>query len=183
MDDAVYSRFLIAPTRPSPDERQRWLGGRAIAAGALGGFSGFFAEAFRHHDFLLGRRNAQRFLGEHFLVPANNPIVASWTGDPALARFLRERDGVLHAPVIPLVGQCDPLQREDCLPAWPKGAMDPASLMPAISKRLDALYAVATDKWNDKLLTWLAYHTYARRKLLAIASRRLVDALRKHDLW
>ncbi len=48
---------------------------------------------------------------------------------------------------------------------------------------MDALYAVATDKWKDKLLTWLAWHTYARRKLLALASRRLVDALRKHDLW
>jgi hypothetical protein len=183
MDDAVYSRFLIAPTRPSPDERERWLGARAIAAGALGGFSGFFAEAYRHHDFLLGRRNAQRFLGEHFLVPANNPIVAAWTGDPALARFLRMRDGVPHAPVIPLVEECDPSRREDRLPPWPTGAFDPASLMPQVSKRLDRLYAVATDKWKDKLLTWLAYHTYARRKLLAIASRRLVDALRKHDLW
>jgi hypothetical protein len=182
MDDAVYSRFLIAPTRPSMDGGERWLGGRAIAAGALGGFSGFFAEAYRHHDFLLGRRNAQRFLGEHFLVPANNPIVASWTGDPAMAGFLRMRDGVLHAPVIPLIEHCDPALREDCLPEWPKRALDPESLMPLVKKRLDALYAVATDKWNDKLLTWLAWHTYARRKLLALASRRLLDALRKHDL-
>lgn len=182
LDDAVYSRFLIAPVRRSPDRTERWLGGRAIAAGALGGFSGFFAEAYRHHDFLLGRRNAQRFLGEHFLVPANNPIVASWTGDPALAGFLREYDGVLHAPVIPLVDNCDPMRREDRLPDWPKGALDPETLMPAVKKRLDALYAVATDKWKDKLLTWLAWHTYARRKLLAIASRRLADGLRKHDL-
>ncbi|MGF6712411.1 hypothetical protein QFZ41_003375 [Luteibacter sp. W1I16] len=183
MDDAVYSRFLIAPTRSSADGSVRWLGGRAVAAGALGGFSGFFAEAYRRHDFLLGRRNAQRFLAEHFLVPANNPIVASWTGDPAMAGYLRTRDGVLHAPVIPLIGECDPARREDCLPEWPKGAFDPASLMPAISKRMDALYAVATDKWKDKLLTWLAWRTYARRKLLALASRRLVDVLRKHDLW
>ena len=183
MDDAVYSRFLIAPTRPAANGHDRWLGGRALAAGALGGFSGFFAEAYRRHDFLLGRRNAQRFLSEHFLVPATNPIVATWAGDPALACYLRERDGVLHAPVVPLVGLCDSGQREDRLPDWPKGALDPLTLMPAIRKRLDALYGVATDKWKDKLLTWLAWHTYARRKLIDFASRRLVNALRKHDLW
>lgn len=183
MDDAVYSRFLIAPTRPAASGTERWLGGRALAAGALGGFSGFFAQAYRHHDFLLGRRNAQRFLAEHFLVPANNPIVAEWAADPALAGYLRERDGVVHAPVIPLVGPCHPGTREDGLPDWPKGAFDPLTLMPAIRKRLDALYGVATDKWKDKLLTWLAWHTYARRKLLDFTSRRLVDALRKHDLW
>ncbi|WP_448101783.1 patatin-like phospholipase family protein [Luteibacter jiangsuensis] len=183
MDDAVYSRFLIAPTRPAASGTERWLGGRALAAGALGGFSGFFAQAYRHHDFLLGRRNAQRFLAEHFLVPANNPIVADWAADPALVGYLRERDGVLHAPVIPLVGPCHPGTREDGLPDWPKGAFDPLTLMPAIRKRLDALYGVATDKWKDKLLTWLAWHTYARRKLLDFTSRRLVDALRKHDLW
>ena len=183
MDDAVYSRFLIAPTRPSMDGSERWLGGRALAAGALGGFSGFFAQAYRRHDFLLGRRNAQRFLAEHFLVPANNPIVATWAADPAMAHYLRVRDGVPHAPVIPLVAECHPEQREDTLPSWPKGAFDPASLLPPIKRRLDALYRVATDKWNDKLLTWLAWHTYARRKLLAFASRRLVEALRKHDLW
>jgi len=183
MDDAVYSRFLIAPTRSSADGKERWLGGRAIAAGALGGFSGFLTEAYRRHDFLLGRRNAQRFLSEHFLVPANNPIVAAWAGDPALASFLRTRDGEVHAPVIPLVSGCGSDDREECLPAWPKHALDPATLMPDIRKRLNALYRVATAGWKDKILTWLAWHTYARRKILNVASRRLVDALRRHDLW
>ena len=116
-------------------------------------------------------------------MPANNPIVATWAADPAMAHYLRVRDGVPHAPVIPLVAECHPEQREGTLPSWPKGAFDPASLLPPIKRRLDALYRVATDKWNDKLLTWLAWHTYARRKLLAFASRRLVEALRKHDLW
>lgn len=183
MDDAVYSRFLIAPVRPSLDGDERWLGGRALAAGALGGFSGFFSETYRRHDYLLGRRNAQRFLSEHFLVPAGNPIVAAWAADPALARFLRVRDGQTHAPVIPLVDECDCDVREERLPAWPKGTLDPATLMPPIRERLDALYRVATDKWKDKLLTWLAWHTYARRKILDLMSRRLQEALRKHDLW
>ncbi|SEO55304.1 Patatin-like phospholipase [Luteibacter sp. UNC138MFCol5.1] len=183
MDDAVYSRFLIAPIRPAAEADTRWLGARAIAAGALGGFAGFLAQAYRRHDFLLGRRNAQRFLSEHFLVPASNPIVAAWAGDPALAHFLRQRDGETHAPVIPLVGDCACAAREECLPVWPRGALDPLTLMPDISKRLDALYRVATDKWKDKILTWLAWHTYARRKLLRFAATRLVDALRRHELW
>ena len=34
----------------------------AIACGSLGGFGGFLSKAFRHHDFMLGRRNCQKFL-------------------------------------------------------------------------------------------------------------------------
>lgn len=183
MDETVYSRFLIAPTRPSPRDGAPLVGGKAIASGALGGFSGFFSEAYRRHDFLLGRRNCQRFLSEHFLVPVTNPIVKAWAADPAMRCFLRERDGMLFAPVIPLIEACDPATRQDALPAWPKGAFDPESLRKPLRDRLQALYRVGTNKWKDKLLTWLAWRFYARGKLLDIASRRVDRALRDADLW
>lgn len=183
MDDTVYSRFLIAPTRPSPRDGSPRVGSRAIAAGALGGFSGFFSEAYRKHDFLLGRRNAQRFLSEHFLVPVTNPIVAAWATDPDMHCFLRERDGALYAPVIPLIEACDPAARQDPLPTWPKGAFDPASLQKPLRNRLQALYRAGTNKWKDKLLTWLAWRFYARGKLMDLARRRVERALRDADLW
>lgn len=182
MDDTVYSRFLIAPTRPSPRDGSPLVGGKAIASGALGGFSGFFSEAYRRHDFLLGRRNCQWFLSEHFLVPATNPIVSTWASDPAMRCFLRERDGVMFAPVIPLLEACNPGKRQDALPAWPKGAFDPESLRKPLRDRLQALYRVGTRQWKDKLLTWLAWRFYARGKLLDIASRRVDRALREADL-
>ncbi len=69
-----YSRFMIAPIRTYKGKRQDY----SIACGSLGGFGGFFNKNFREHDYMLGRRNCQRFLQEFFCVPAsaNNPIVS-----------------------------------------------------------------------------------------------------------
>lgn len=72
-----YTRFLIMPERyenvAGIDKKEKY----AIACGSLGGFGGFFSKEFRKHDYLLGRRNCQRFLQHHFTVPqeSNNPIL------------------------------------------------------------------------------------------------------------
>lgn len=180
LDTTVYSRFMIAPSRPAADGGARWIGGRALAAGALGGFSGFLAEAYRHHDFLLGRRNCQRFLAERLLVPASNPIFATWVANPALSGYLRTMDGELFAPVIPLVGGCQGLR--EALPAWPKGAFDVDSLMPLVEGRMQALYKGATATMGGRFATWLAWRFYVKRLLLGIVSRRLRSALSAFDL-
>ncbi|MFM9946761.1 MAG: patatin-like phospholipase family protein [Saprospiraceae bacterium] len=65
------NRFIIAPSRAVPGKPDI-EGSRAIACGALGGFSGFVDEAFREHDFFLGRKNCQRFLQRYFSVPKND---------------------------------------------------------------------------------------------------------------
>jgi len=180
LDATVYSRFMIAPSRPAPEPGPRWIGGRALAAGALGGFSGFLSEAYRHHDFLLGRRNCQRFLEERLLVPATNPIFASWVDDPAMAGYLREVDGERFAPVIPLVGGCGSLREP--VPAWPRGAFDVETIMPLAEGRMQALYVAATAGLRARLATWLAWRFYLRRKLLDLVSSRLRNALKAFDL-
>ncbi|MFD2181162.1 patatin [Rhodoplanes azumiensis] len=68
LDENVYSRFVIAPSR---NEKGSDL---AIACGALGGFGGFLHHSFRRHDYLLGRRNAQAFLRWTFGLPETNPL-------------------------------------------------------------------------------------------------------------
>jgi hypothetical protein len=70
LSDVVYSRFVIAPERGGATP--------AIASGVLGGFSGFLHRSFRHHDYLLGRRNAQAFLRWHFALPERNPLFATF---------------------------------------------------------------------------------------------------------
>ena len=72
-DDNDYSRFMIAPIRTKNGITQE----NSLACGALGGFSGFISKKFRIHDFLLGRRNCQRFIREFLCVPvsANNPVI------------------------------------------------------------------------------------------------------------
>ncbi len=113
----VYSRFLIAPVGPGP-RNQRTVGERAIASGALAGFSGFVDPSFLAYDFSLGRVNAHKFLAEHLALPVtlppeaadpdkpNNPIFAHWTSDQIKTYAFRNRqdpnDTKTYLPIIPL---------------------------------------------------------------------------------
>lgn len=81
MDDNCAGQYLIAPSRRVPDGKggeENFQGERAIACGALGGFSGFMNKEFRVHDYFLGRYNCQVFLRDYFTIPADavdaNPI-------------------------------------------------------------------------------------------------------------
>jgi hypothetical protein len=147
-DDHVASRYAIMPIRyrtevsatPEP---------HAIACGSLGGFGGFLSKAFRHHDFMLGRRNCQRFLARHFVLPADpekgqvNPLFAGWT-DPARRAEFRlyptDMPGVAHLPIVPLLGK---LASPDytAMPPWPAWPDDLRidALRSAITARADAV--------------------------------------------
>jgi hypothetical protein len=76
-NDKVFSRFMISPARGNNGSGLALK--YPIACGAMGGFSGFLHESFRHHDYLLGRRNAQAFLRWNFALPESNPL---FTGVP-----------------------------------------------------------------------------------------------------
>jgi hypothetical protein len=134
-DESVYSRFMIAPGRgPSIVSN-----GFALACGALGGFSGFLCEPYRHHDYLLGRRNCQQFLRRHFMLPVGNNAVFSAVS-PALKRqdsqWVVSSGGQQFLPIIPLVGD---VTKEEILPTWPAKVFDPETLRPAETSRLDAV--------------------------------------------
>jgi len=72
-DDDDFTRFMIAPVRTRDAVTQKY----GIACGSAEGFGGFFSKKFRNHDYMLGRRNCQRFIQEFFCVPvsAGNPII------------------------------------------------------------------------------------------------------------
>jgi hypothetical protein len=134
-DESVYSRFMIAPERGISRESK----GFALAGGALGGFSGFLSEAYRHHDYLLGRRNCQQFLRQHFMLPvSNSPVFSSVNsslkqeGSP----WLISTGGQRFLPIIPLV---DDVTKEEALPQWPADAFEPETLRPSETSRLDAV--------------------------------------------
>jgi predicted acylesterase/phospholipase RssA len=107
----VFSRFVIAP---SDDGKAN---GSALQCGRLGAFGGFMERSFRAHDFLLGRRNCQKFLKSYFLLPTVNPIMAAGQTDAgAYAPAIQQKfasgappgvsgpAGAVWMPVIPLVG-------------------------------------------------------------------------------
>jgi len=105
-----FSRFAIAPSDPGQAD------GQALQCGTLGAFGGFLDRGFRAHDFLLGRRNCQKFLMTEFCLPKNNPIIAAGLASagefaPQLDSFLVgppndavQPQGRVWMPIIPLVG-------------------------------------------------------------------------------
>ncbi len=120
----TYSRFLIAPSRGLG-----WKAKGAIASGYLGGFMGFFSEAYRHHDYMLGRRNARSFLRHHLVLPMANRLFQDgrWSeADRSRHLVRRTPDGPEdHLPIIPLFGrlarQDDPAADDavESMPRWP----------------------------------------------------------------
>lgn len=99
---AIHSRFLIAPARHDLNR----LGERALACGALGGFAGFVDQAFREHDFALGRANCHSFLRGSFRLSANNDTVFQEG---------RNNEEVMR-PLVPLCGSA---RAVPALPSWP----------------------------------------------------------------
>jgi hypothetical protein len=196
----VYSRFLIAPVGPGPDN-QRMVGQRAVASGALGGFAGFVDPSFLAYDFSLGRFNAHKFLAEHLALPwaasdpevPNNPIFAHWTNDQIKDYAFPNRqdptDTKTYLPIIPLM----PSLRENPpkLLAWPDLAAAPEYLPDAIEARLQSVYDLAKSGirvrswWKKALLNaylWIGWRGYLRDALRDAALKTVRDGLAKHGL-
>jgi hypothetical protein len=121
-DPNVFSRFIITPTRHLTEgeskEKEKWP---ALASNSLAHFGGFLYEEFRRHDFLLGRRNCQRFLQKHFILPVENQLFDQWPPDlkkPGSPYLLTVKDGY-HLPIIPLVGDLNSRTGEP-QPPWPQ---------------------------------------------------------------
>lgn len=80
MCGTTFSRFVIAP---SDDELAKRYAANpdaqppALQCASLGAFGGFFEKGFRAHDYALGRRNCQKFLHDHFVLPEDNLIIKS----------------------------------------------------------------------------------------------------------
>lgn len=141
------SRYVIAPKRNGAGGEQY-----PLACGTLGAFGGFLHEGFRHHDYILGRRNAQNFLAKWFTVPVAHRLVDpdgaapdGWSAqtDPAkrwtaeqIDRWRLPNDQNL-VPIVPLIGElASPVAQAQ----WPRGyAPRAADLEQRIEARLKAV--------------------------------------------
>ncbi len=100
-DEDNYTRFMVIPIRRDPNTNE--ICEYSLACGGLSGFSGFFNKEFRIHDFLLGRRNAQRFIQKYFSVPANakNPIIEFGYKNIKDTFLIEGEDNQNFFPIIP----------------------------------------------------------------------------------
>jgi len=94
-DPDVYSRFAISPSDDSAGTKP------ALLCAALDAFGGFVDRKFRDHDYQLGRRNCQKFLTDHFILPEDNPIIQA--GITPQRAFGVLQDGKYWYPIIPLM--------------------------------------------------------------------------------
>jgi len=81
MRGTTFSHFMVAPSDPELVEELKHEAlhhkpiPKALQCATLGAFGGFFERGFRAHDYMLGRRNCQKFLLDHFIFPANNVVM------------------------------------------------------------------------------------------------------------
>jgi hypothetical protein len=129
LNENTYSRFLLTPSAGT-------AGGNwpAMAAASLGGFGGFLSRKFRKYDFQLGRRNCQRFLQDHFVLPLGTPQdIQAVQKNPIFGNYTflanspyTDSKGLPVLPIIPLCGGLGATEekmipRQDILMGSPDG--------------------------------------------------------------
>lgn len=179
MNEGVYSRFLIAPTRSVNDQESPF----PLASGILGGFGGFLSEAFRQHDFQLGRRNCQQFLRKYFALPeaANNPLFDGWT-DTMKAQYRIQRGEETYLPIIPLIGSV--AEEIEPLP-WPQYSQ---AEFKVLEERVEARTRLVLDRlMRQYIRDWLIYPARfilwrKRRQIVSSIMRTIQTDLEKRDL-
>lgn len=134
--------------------RDNNVGDPALATAGMGAFIGFACDAFRRHDYLLGRKNCQDFLRTQFVLPEASPIFKNCVDGVPLDQFrYTDRTGN-YLPIIPLVGDARVPETTD---PWPKNALDPGIFRGPIEDRFTRLLAdeFATGPLAN-VLVWLA---------------------------
>jgi hypothetical protein len=107
LDEDCAGQYLITPSRRIPDadtDDDDIKGERAMACGALSGFSGFMNKEFRVHDYFLGRFNCKIFLRDYFTIPESaldkNEIFKQGYANADIAKFKSTKDGGIQ--IIPV---------------------------------------------------------------------------------
>lgn len=170
-DGNVYSRFMIAPSRDGA--------AYPIACGSLEGFGGFLKQDFRAHDYFLGRRNAQKFLRDHLVLPENNALFDDWPEAMKVTYCVKgvdgqpkkTDDGQRLLPIIPLVGAAS----QPCYQApWPAYS---ARELDQLGKQIGSRVAVVLDHLIDQyfgsshwLFRWFARWGIGSKKKEIVAS-------------
>lgn len=142
LEPMVASRFLLAARRER-DGRPRH-GAAALATAGMGGLLGALSRAFRVHDYMMGRENCRYFLMHEFVLHEDNPLFRGFAArHPMVAEEYRPCPG--QPGWLPIVPVAEHLRVPRLLPAWPRGALDPARLGGPMEER----FALLLRRWLE----------------------------------
>jgi hypothetical protein len=170
LDETVASRYLIAPRRRAGPGAP--IEPFAIACGLLGGFGGFLSEAFRAHDYQLGRLNCYLFLKDNMALPLLNGVLAA--GYHAAAQqqeYLAENrdpaDQTKNYQIIPLVGSAAKMPEP---PRWPRvQRQDVEDMIARVKQRAAALFtkvnAEQISSRIGRLVARVVWSSYGKSKV------------------
>jgi hypothetical protein len=170
VNGTTFSRFVIVPSddlittqyAANPQDQPP-----ALQCASLGAFGGFFERGYRAHDYALGRRNCQKFLRDHFVLPADNILIKDGLlkdpqqlialfGRPPLGNYAGGAGpstppaGNSWIPVIPL---CSAAVRTE-VPPPPRAKITPDKIdliVNLIGKRVEAVISL----WRAQIPRWL----------------------------
>ena len=178
MSGTSFSRFVLAPSdTANPNEE-------ALQCGLLGAFGGFFERGFRAHDYQLGRRNCQKFLLDHFRLPAANPIIAGGLSklNPAARALAIKAFDPLQTGYMPLIPLCGTAVSEVLAPD--RATITASRLGHVMNWIVDRLHALAKplvestmgsgfDSWAAKSAIDTIIATWGRAKLKELLQQEL----------
>ncbi len=129
MNGTTFGRFVIAPSDPElvANGTSSTNQPPALQCAALGAFGGFFEREFRAHDYILGRRNCQKFLRDYFVLPADNVIMKPAleslhpdTNATVVAKFKRPAPGTYAESAASLAqkGEAVPYAQKTSTDTW-----------------------------------------------------------------
>lgn len=179
-DEQVYSRYLISPSRKNAAGQAEE---HALASGLVGGFGGFLAEAFRAHDYQLGRLNCYHFLKHHFSLPTDYEVVRQGYAEISREGFYTDSTEK-ELQIIPIFSDF-PEPRQ---PDWPLvGATELNALVDAAAKRTDllvpALIKESEPKFFMKLAATLIWKLWGKKKLKTALYKILETDLKERTQW
>jgi hypothetical protein len=180
LDPGVASRFLLTARRERDGKPRH--GAAALATAGMGAFLGFFSRELRAHDYLMGRENCRYFLMHEFVLHEDNPVFRGFAArHPGVAEEFRPCPG--RRGRLPVVPVAEHLRVPRLLPAWPRGTLDPGSLVEALEERFGLLLRRLLEHHGmDIPLDGLLVDWVAARKLARAAEAQVREALKNGAL-
>ena len=178
LDPAVYSRFLVAPSRFELINGVYISSSVPLASTILDAFGGFISNAFRNHDYNLGKRNCHDFLLKHFSLPLSNEIVSYVKTENLIEKYQKagwvktmknsNGDDELHMQIIPVIPatatgtSAKPVLAEPPYPVWPKVSPD----------KLEELHKMAYQRFQKILNRYIdkAIKNWAFNKIVSLVA-------------